>query len=39
MQFETTIKDIKAIKKFSSKDIAIYTINKEKTIKLRINNA
>jgi len=38
MQLETTIKDIKIIKKFSSKDIAIYTINKEKIIKLRINN-
>ena len=39
MQLETTIKDIRAIKKLSSKDIAIYTINKGKAIKLRINNA
>ncbi len=38
MQFETTIKDIKAIKKLFNKDIAIYIINKEKIIKLRINN-
>ena len=39
MQLEATIKDIRATKKLSSEDIAIYTINKEKTIKLRINNA
>jgi len=39
MQLEAIIKDIKAIKKLSSEDIAIYTINEEKAIKLRINNA
>jgi len=39
MQLKTTIKDIRAIKKLSSKDIVIYTINKEKAIKLIINNA
>jgi len=39
MQFEVAIKDIKAIKKLFSENIAIYTINKEKAIKLRINNA
>jgi len=39
MQLEATIKGIKAIKKISSEDIAIYTINEEETIKLRINNA
>jgi hypothetical protein len=38
MQLKIAIKDIKAIKKLSSKNIAIYTINKEKIIKLRINN-
>jgi hypothetical protein len=38
MQLEITIKDIKTIKKLSNKDITIYTINKEKVIKLRINN-
>jgi len=38
MQFETTIKDIRAIKKLSNEDIVIYTINEEKVIKLRINN-
>ncbi len=38
MQLEATIKGIKAIKKFSNKDIAIHTINEEKVIKLRINN-
>jgi len=38
MQFEIAIKDIRAIKKLFSKDIAIYIINKEKIIKLRINN-
>jgi len=39
MQLEVAIKNIKAIKKLPNKDIAIYTINKEKAIKLRINNA
>jgi len=39
MQLKIAIKDIRAIKKLSNKDIAIYTINKEKFIKLRINNA
>jgi len=39
MQLETTIKDIKAIKKLFSENIIIYTINEEKAIKLRINNA
>jgi len=39
MQLEATIKGIKAIKKLSSEDIAIHTINEEKAIKLRINNA
>jgi len=39
MQLEATIKDIRAIKKLSSEDITIYTINEEKAIKLRINNA
>jgi hypothetical protein len=38
MQLEITIEDIKTIKKLSNKDITIYTINKEKVIKLRINN-
>ncbi len=38
MQLEIAIKDIKIIIKLSSKNIAIYTINKEKIIKLRINN-
>jgi hypothetical protein len=38
MQLEITIKDIRTIKKLSSKDIAIYIINKKKVIKLRINN-
>ena len=32
MQFKTTIEDIKAIKKLLSKDIVVYTINKEKVI-------
>jgi len=39
MQLEATIKDIKAIKKLFSKNIAIHTINEEKAIKLKINNA
>jgi len=38
MQPKIIIKDIRAIKKLSNKDIAIYTINKEKAIKLKINN-
>jgi len=38
MQLEIAIKDIRIIKKLSSKNIAIYTINKEEIIKLRINN-
>ena len=38
MQLKTTIKDIKVIKKFSNKNIAIYIINKKKVIKLKINN-
>jgi len=38
MQLKIAIKDIRAIKKLSSKNIAIYTINKEKAIKLGINN-
>jgi len=39
MQLEVAIKDIKAIKKLFSEDIAIHTINEEKAIKLKINNA
>jgi len=39
MQLEATIKNIRAIKKLSSEDIAIYIINEKKAIKLRINNA
>jgi len=39
MQLEIIIKDIKAIKKLFSENIAIHTINEEKAIKLRINNA
>jgi len=38
MQLKIIIKDIRAIKKLSNKDIEIYTINKEKAIKLKINN-
>jgi len=38
MQLKTTIKNIRAIKKPFSKNIAIYTINKKKAIKLKINN-
>jgi len=38
MQLKTRIKDIKVIKKFSNKNIAIYIINKKKVIKLKINN-
>ncbi len=38
MQLEITIEDIKTIKKLSNKAITIYTTNKEKVIKLRINN-
>jgi len=39
MQLKIAIKDIRAIKKLFSKEIATYTINKEEFIKLRINNA